>query len=73
METSTARNKLEARRIESWLRNQIAEVGATNIANVVGVNKTTVTRWRDNVVPITALLLSGLFYLKDQTKGDFEA
>ncbi|HBT9013557.1 TPA: transcriptional regulator, partial [Klebsiella pneumoniae] len=27
MESSTTRNKVEARRIESWLHSQIAELG----------------------------------------------
>ncbi|ANR76979.1 transcriptional regulator [Kosakonia sacchari] len=73
METLTTRNKLEARRIESWLHSQIAELGTTKIANVAGVNKSTVTRWRENLVPNAALLLFSLFYLKSQEKGDFEA
>lgn len=73
MATSIARNTSEARRIESWLHNQIAELGATKIANVAGVNKSTVTRWRHNLVPNAALLLFSLFYLKGQGKGDFEA
>ena len=45
MESSTTRNKVEARRIESWLHSQIAELGTTNIAKVAGVNKSTVSRW----------------------------
>ncbi|EOC4997646.1 transcriptional regulator, partial [Klebsiella pneumoniae] len=32
MESSTARNKTEALRIESWLHNRIAEIGTTTIA-----------------------------------------
>ena len=36
MESSTTRNKVEARRIESWLHSQIAELGTTNIAKVDG-------------------------------------
>ncbi|HBV5725137.1 TPA: transcriptional regulator, partial [Klebsiella pneumoniae] len=43
MESSTTRNKVEARRIESWLHSQIAELGTTNIAKVAGVNKSTVS------------------------------
>lgn len=38
MESSTTRNKVEARRIESWLHSQIAELGTTTIAKVAGVN-----------------------------------
>lgn len=44
METSTSRNKLEARRIESWLHSQLADLGVTDIARQAGVNKSTVTR-----------------------------
>ena len=49
MESSTTRNKVEARRIESWLHSQIAELGTTNIAKVAGVNKSTVRRWRESL------------------------
>lgn len=34
MEKSITRNKAEARRIESWLHRQIAELGTTRIAEV---------------------------------------
>ncbi|CCS30228.1 MULTISPECIES: CII family transcriptional regulator [Enterobacteriaceae] len=73
METLTTRNKLEARRIESWLHSQIAELGTTKIANVAGVNKSTVTRWRENLLPNMSLLLAILMSLREETKGDFEA
>lgn len=36
MEKSITRNKAEARRIESWLHRQIAELGTTRIAEVTG-------------------------------------
>ncbi|MDN2486393.1 lambda phage CII family protein [Kosakonia sacchari] len=73
METLTTRNKLEARRIESWLHSQIAELGTTKIANVAGVNKSTVTRWRENLLPNMSLLLAILISNRDVVKGDFEA
>lgn len=73
METSTARNKLEARRIESWLRSQIAELGTTKIAEVAGVNKSTVSRWRENLLPNMSLLLAILISNRDGVNGDFEA
>lgn len=73
METLTTRNKLEARRIESWLHSQIAELGTTKIAEVAGVNKSTVSRWRENLLPNMSLLLAILMSLRDETKGDFEA
>ena len=58
MESSTTRNKVEARRIESWLHSQIAEPGTTNIAKVAGVNKSTVSRWRESLLPNMSLLLA---------------
>ncbi|CZV10119.1 CII family transcriptional regulator [Enterobacter asburiae] len=73
MDTLTTRNKLEARRIESWLHNQIAELGTTKIAEVAGVNKSTVSRWRENLVPNMSLLLAILISNRDGVKGDFEA
>ena len=73
METLTTRNKLEARRIESWLHSQIAELGTTKIAEVAGVNKSTVSRWRENLLPNMSLLLAILISNRDETKGDFEA
>ncbi|AZL61990.1 CII family transcriptional regulator [Enterobacter asburiae] len=73
MEKSMTRNKAEARRIESWLHSQIAEFGATRIAEVLGVNKSTVSRWRENLVPNMSLLLAILISNRDGVKGDFEA
>lgn len=73
MENSTTRNTVEARRIESWLHNQISEIGTTTIAKVAGVNKSTVTRWRENLLPNMSLLLSILIANRDGVKGDFEA
>ncbi|MEX4752048.1 transcriptional regulator [Enterobacter cloacae] len=73
MEKSMTRNKAEARRIESWLHRQIAELGTTRIAEVIGVNKSTVSRWRENLVPNMSLLLAILISNRDEVKGDFEA
>ena len=73
MEILTTRNKAEARRIESWLHRQIAELGTTRIAEVIGVNKSTVSRWRENLVPNMSLLLAILISNRDGVKGDFEA
>lgn len=73
MEKSITRNKAEARRIESWLHRQIAELGTTSIAEVIGVNKSTVSRWRENLVPNMSLLLAILISNRDEVKGDFEA
>ena len=73
MESSTTRNKVEARRIESWLHSQIAEMGATTIAKVAGVNKSTVSRWRESLLPNMSLLLAILISNRPGEKGDFEA
>ncbi|ELM7726426.1 transcriptional regulator [Escherichia coli] len=73
METSTARNKAEARRIESWVQRQIADLGTTRIAEVAGINKYTVSRWRESLVPNMSLLLAILISNRDGEKGDFEA
>lgn len=73
MGNSTTRNNVEARRIETWLHSQIAEIGTTTIAKVAGVNKSTVTRWRENLLPNMSLLLSILIANRDGVKGDFEA
>lgn len=73
MEKSITRNKAEARRIESWLHRQIAELGTTRIAEVIGVNKSTVSRWRENLVLNMSLLLAILISNRDGAKGDFEA
>lgn len=73
MEKSITRNKAEARRIESWLHRQIAELGTTRIAEVIGVNKSTVSRWRENLVPNMSLLLAILISNREEVKGRFEA
>ena len=73
MENSMTRNNVEARRIETWLHRQISEIGTTTIAKVAGVNKSTVTRWRENLLPNMSLLLSILIANRDGVKGDFEA
>ncbi|MDM2960387.1 CII family transcriptional regulator [Citrobacter sp. CK202] len=73
MENSTTRNNVEARRIESWLHRQIAEMGTTTIAQVAGVNKSTVSRWRENLLPNMSLLLAILISNRDSTEGQMEA
>lgn len=72
MESSTTRNKVEARRIESWLHSQIAELGTTNIAKVAGVNKSTVSRWRESLLPNMSLLLAILISNRSGEKGDLK-
>ncbi|HDG9830348.1 CII family transcriptional regulator [Raoultella terrigena] len=73
MNNLMTRNKAEARRIESWLHSQIAELGATKIAEVAGVNKSTVSRWRENLLPNMSMLLAILISNRPGEKGDFEA
>ena len=73
MDTLTTRNKLEARRIESWLHSQMVELGITSLAKLAGVNKSTVSRWRENLVPNMSLLLAILISNRPGEKGDFEA
>ncbi|WP_407284332.1 CII family transcriptional regulator [Raoultella ornithinolytica] len=73
MGTSTARNKVEAQRIESWLHNRIAEIGTTTIANVAGVNKSTVSRWRESLLPNMSLLLAILISHRKSEEGQMEA
>ena len=59
MENANTRNK-EARRIESWLLNQIALRGASNIAKAVGVDKSQITRWKETFLPKMSMLLAVL-------------
>ncbi|MDU3005259.1 MAG: CII family transcriptional regulator [Enterococcus faecalis] len=61
------------RRIESWVQRQIADLGTARIAEVAGINKSTVSRWRENLVPNMSLLLAILISNRDGVKGDFEA
>ncbi|PQQ59998.1 transcriptional regulator [Klebsiella pneumoniae] len=73
MESSTTRNKVEARRIESWLHSQIAELGTTNIAKVAGVKKSTVSRGRGSLPPNQAPRLAIVMSYRTGGEGDFEA
>lgn len=73
MENSTTRNIVEAQRIESWLHRQISELGATNVAKEAGVNKSTVSRWRENLLPNMSLLLAILIANRHSEKGQMEA
>ena len=58
MKSSTARNKLQARHIESWLQNQIAVRGTTNVANAMGLTKSSISKWKGTWIPKIALLLA---------------
>lgn len=62
MENTTTRNKAQARKIESWILNQIALKGASNVAKAIGMDKSGITRWKENMLPKLALLLAELEY-----------
>ncbi|VYT95621.1 Bacteriophage CII protein [Pantoea agglomerans] len=60
MENTTTRNKAQARKIESWILNQIAMKGASNVAKAIGMDKSGITRWKENMLPKLAMLLAVL-------------
>lgn len=60
MENSTTRNKVQARRIESWLLNQIAIRGTTTVAKAMGMDKSSISKWKENMLPKVAMLLAVL-------------
>ena len=60
MENTTTRNKSQARKIESWLLNQIALRGTTNVAKAIGMDKSGITRWKETMLPKVAMLLAVL-------------
>lgn len=62
MDNTTTRNKTQARKIESWILNQIALKGASNVAKAIGMDKSGITRWKENMLPKLALLLAELEY-----------
>ncbi|AHK20725.1 regulatory protein [Yersinia similis] len=58
MERATTRNK--ARIIEGQLLNKIALRGVTDIADAVGVDKSQISRWKENFIPKISMLLAVL-------------
>ena len=60
METTTSRNKDQARKIESWILNQIALRGSTNVAKALGMDKSGITRWKESMLPKLSMLLAVL-------------
>ncbi|EHI4684938.1 hypothetical protein J9M11_004853 [Salmonella enterica] len=58
MDTTTTRNK--ARAIESKLLNKIAMRGAGNVAEMIGVDKSQITRWKESLLPRMSMLLAVL-------------
>lgn len=62
MEDLTTRNKTSARKIESWILNRIAILGTTQVAEHLGVNKSSVTQWKKHYIPRMAALLEFIGY-----------
>jgi hypothetical protein len=60
MENTTTRNKTQARKIESWILNQIAMKGASNVAKAIGMDKSGITRWKADMLPKFSMLLAVL-------------
>lgn len=60
MENTTTRNKNQARKIESWILNQIAMRGSTNVAKALGMDKSGITRWKESMLPKLSMLLAVL-------------
>ncbi|WP_318357653.1 CII family transcriptional regulator [Enterobacter sp.] len=60
MDNTTTRNKTQARKIESWILNQIAMKGASNVAKAIGMDKSGITRWKETMLPKVSLLLAVL-------------
>lgn len=60
MDNTTTRNKDQARKIESWILNQIAMRGSTNVAKALGMDKSGITRWKESMLPKLAMLLAVL-------------
>ncbi|MBS6076114.1 MAG: hypothetical protein KIB03_14720 [Citrobacter freundii] len=60
MDKTTTRNKNQARKIESWILNQIAMRGSTNVAKALGMDKSGITRWKESMLPKLSMLLAVL-------------
>jgi len=60
MNNTTTRNKTEARRIESWILNQIAVRGSSRVAEAIGVDRSRITDWKQSLIPRMAMLLAVL-------------
>ena len=60
MESTTTRNKSQARKIETWLLNQIAMRGASKVAAAIGMDRSGMTRWKETMLPRLAMLLAVL-------------
>lgn len=54
---TTTRNKDQARKIESWILNQIAIRGASNVAKALGMDKSGITRWKESMLSMLLAVL----------------
>lgn len=57
-----AKTRKDALKIESALLNKIAVKGVSAIADLVGVNPSQITRWKESLIPRMSLLLAVLEY-----------
>ncbi|WP_264041475.1 lambda phage CII family protein [Pectobacterium carotovorum] len=55
-----AKTRKDALKIESALLNKIAVKGVSAIADLVGVNPSQITRWKESLIPRMSLLLAVL-------------
>lgn len=62
MDDLTTRNKTSARNIESWILDRIAILGTTRVAEHMGVNKSSVSQWKQHYIPRMAALLEFIGY-----------
>lgn len=56
----SAKTRNNARAIESKLLNKIALFGVTKVADLIGVDKSQVSRWKETFIPKMSLLLAVL-------------
>ncbi len=56
----SAKTRKDALKIESALLNKIAVKGVSAIADLVGVNPSQITRWKESLIPRMSLLLAVL-------------
>ncbi|NIY47303.1 CII family transcriptional regulator [Cedecea colo] len=69
MDTTTTRNK--ARAIESKLLSKIAIRGVANVAELIGVDKSQITRWKESLLPRMSMLLAVLEWgVEDEELAD---
>ncbi|NWA63009.1 hypothetical protein HX773_19060 [Pantoea sp. B9002] len=55
-----AQKRTEARKIESALLNKIAMKGSQEIAELIGIDRSQVTRWKRDWIPKLSMLLAVL-------------